>query len=301
MKKLRILFICAIAFVFCSGFSMSGADTWQEYYENNKSTIGESIYCKYQTSNGKAGSIDWISFDATPYSLEMQFNEGQNLNSKGSIISNNDNNANSANNQIGGTCNQVFLYNYNLKEVCPANIYLYYFDAYGDGSYYTVYVVSNPSDMQNSGDYEGPVSYASGTPVTNKYDRAEDSVTTEGDISHANGTVTDGDGQDADPQEDIGYTDMDCYGLLGSPDSPNNPAYWLQKGLEIMRYAAIIALIGFSTSDFIVAISQQDQDALKKAINKTLKRFIYAIILFFVPVITEFIMNLFGVYGTCSL
>lgn len=106
---------------------------------------------------------------------------------------------------------------------------------------------------------------------------------------------------DVDVEDNYGYSHMDCYGLLGSPDDANNPSYWLQKGLEVMRYAAIIALVGLSTADFIKAISAQDQDALKKAISTTLKRFIYAIIIFFVPVIAELIMNFFGVYGTCSL
>lgn len=101
--------------------------------------------------------------------------------------------------------------------------------------------------------------------------------------------------------EDKYYSEMDCYGLLGSPTEPNDPAYWLQMALKIMRYIGIAALFGFSTVDFVKAIIGQDSDALQKAIKTTSKRFIYAILLFFVPVVVEFIMNLFGVYGTCAL
>ncbi len=97
------------------------------------------------------------------------------------------------------------------------------------------------------------------------------------------------------------YTGMNCKALLGDPEDANYPAYWIQYSLNIMRYAAIIALLGFSTADFIKAIVAQDNDALQKAIQKTVKRAIYAVILFFVPMIVSFIMNLFGVYGTCYI
>ncbi len=97
------------------------------------------------------------------------------------------------------------------------------------------------------------------------------------------------------------YNDMNCNTLLGDPDDANDPAYWIQYSLNIMRYAAIIALLGFSTADFVKAIVAQDNDALQKAIQKTAKRAIYAIVLFFVPMIVNFIMNLFGVYGTCYI
>ncbi len=101
--------------------------------------------------------------------------------------------------------------------------------------------------------------------------------------------------------DDIGYQNMDCYGLLGMPDNPDNPAYWLQLALQVIRYAGIAALVIMSTIDFIQAITKQDSDALKAAINKSVRRFIFAVILFFVPLIVSTIMDLFGVYGTCTL
>lgn len=97
------------------------------------------------------------------------------------------------------------------------------------------------------------------------------------------------------------YNNMDCYGLLGSTSNPDDPAYWLHMGIQIIRYAGIAALFIFSAIDFIQAIISQDNDALKKAINKTVKRFAFVVILFFVPLILEFILDLFGVYGTCTL
>ncbi len=101
--------------------------------------------------------------------------------------------------------------------------------------------------------------------------------------------------------DNVGYTGMDCYGLLGPTSDPNAPAYWLQKALQVIRYAGIAALFIFSTIDFVKAIVNQDNDALRKAISTTVKRFIYAILIFFVPILTENILRFFGVYGTCAL
>ena len=124
-----------------------------------------------------------------------------------------------------------------------------------------------------------------------------------GTSSGSSAGATDGYGDDylGEQEPDITYEGMDCYGLLGMPEDPNSPAYWLQLALQIMRYIAIAALLILSTIDFVMAITKQDNDALKKAIQTTVKRFIFAVILFFVPLLTEFIMDFFGVYGTCAL
>ena len=63
----------------------------------------------------------------------------------------------------------------------------------------------------------------------------------------------------------------------------------------------IIALLVLTTLDFIKALAQNDKDALKKASNTAIKRFIYCILLFFTPMIVEFLMSLFGAYGTCGV
>ena len=80
---------------------------------------------------------------------------------------------------------------------------------------------------------------------------------------------------------------------LGDPTNSQYPAYWLQEILNIMRYVAIVALLVLVTTDFVKAVARNDKDALK--------RFIYCVILFFVPIIVNFIMNLFGVYGSCGI
>lgn len=88
---------------------------------------------------------------------------------------------------------------------------------------------------------------------------------------------------------------------FGDPNVIGTPAYWMQQALEIMKYIAIVALLVLSTLDFIKALAQNDKDALKKAGNTTVKRFIYCVLLFFAPMIVEFMMSLFGAYGTCGI
>lgn len=88
---------------------------------------------------------------------------------------------------------------------------------------------------------------------------------------------------------------------FGDPGVSGTPAYWMQQALEIMKYIGIIALLVLTTLDFIKALAQNDKDALKKASNTAIKRFIYCILLFFTPMIVEFLMSLFGTYGTCGV
>ena len=96
-------------------------------------------------------------------------------------------------------------------------------------------------------------------------------------------------------------SDTACRSLLGDPEVNTTPAYWIQFALDIMKYVAIIALLVLSTSDFFQAVVQSDKDAMKKAITKTGKRFLYAIMIFFLPIIINVLMKLLGAYGTCNI
>ena len=88
---------------------------------------------------------------------------------------------------------------------------------------------------------------------------------------------------------------------FGDPNIETDPAYWIQWVLNLMKYMAIIALLVLVISDFLKALVENDKDALKKAGNKALKRFIYCVLLFFLPTIISLIMTMFGAYGTCGI
>ena len=44
-----------------------------------------------------------------------------------------------------------------------------------------------------------------------------------------------------------------------------------------------------------------DKDSLKKAGTTSIKRFIYCVLIFFVPLIVKLIMSLMGIYGSCGI
>jgi len=96
-------------------------------------------------------------------------------------------------------------------------------------------------------------------------------------------------------------TGTNCNALFGDKNDNRSIAYWLQWGLDLMKYIAIIALLALSTIDFIKALVADDKDAIKKASMTTAKRFVFAVLIFFLPIVVEMLMNLFGAYGTCDI
>ena len=92
-----------------------------------------------------------------------------------------------------------------------------------------------------------------------------------------------------------------CKAIFGNPEDSSKPAYWFQWVLNAMKYVAIAALIVMSVLDFIKALTSNDKDAVQKASGTTVKRFIYCVLIFFVPMIVNMIMHLLGAYGTCGV
>lgn len=92
-----------------------------------------------------------------------------------------------------------------------------------------------------------------------------------------------------------------CDSIFGDPGCDKCPAYWMQWILNLMKYIAIIALLVLVVVDFLKAMVQNDKDAIKKAGMNAAKRFIFCVLIFFLPIIVEFIMSLFGAYGTCGI
>lgn len=94
-----------------------------------------------------------------------------------------------------------------------------------------------------------------------------------------------------------------CEKILGDPENCDKkcPAYLIQWILDTMKYIAIVALLLLVTVDFLKAVVNNDKDALKKAGTTSIKRFIYCVLIFFVPLIVKLIMNLMGIYGSCGI
>ena len=91
----------------------------------------------------------------------------------------------------------------------------------------------------------------------------------------------------------------DC-GLFGSPQNPDDFAYYLQKAFDIIRFLGPILVLLMTIIDLVKVTASEKQDGeLKKIGIKTLKRAIYAVILFALPTIITVVFNLVGLYGTC--
>ena len=91
----------------------------------------------------------------------------------------------------------------------------------------------------------------------------------------------------------------DYGGFLGDDeDDPEQPIYYVNWVIEIIKYAAIMCLLGFSIADFFKATVSNDKDALKKAGSTTVKRFIYCVIIFFLPIVIDFLLDLFQINET---
>jgi len=102
---------------------------------------------------------------------------------------------------------------------------------------------------------------------------------------------------------DLDFAGDSCDSLLGDPkDSTNKPpAYYLQFVFNLMKYAAILMLLGLTIAEFMKAITSSNQDAIQKALKATIKRAIIAVVIFFLPMLIEFVLSLFGLYGTCGI
>lgn len=104
-------------------------------------------------------------------------------------------------------------------------------------------------------------------------------------------------------ESDLEWEASSCDTILGNTEDPNEPAYYLDFVFNILKYAAIIILFVFTILDFAKAITSSDNDALKKALQKTVKRIIICIIIFFLPSLIKFILNLLGIVDdpTCGI
>ena len=95
------------------------------------------------------------------------------------------------------------------------------------------------------------------------------------------------------------------YSLAGSDDCDGifdkEVIDFLQQIFNVFKYAAPILCLAMSVADFIKATASQDKDALMKAAKMTGKRIVYAIILFLIPDLINFLFNLLGWYGTCGI
>ena len=92
-----------------------------------------------------------------------------------------------------------------------------------------------------------------------------------------------------------------CTALLGDPECEGHFAYYLQLGLDVIKYLGIILCIFLTIVDFAKALFSDDKDLIKPLSKKAMARLVYAVLLFLLPSIVRGLLTLIDVYGTCGI
>lgn len=69
----------------------------------------------------------------------------------------------------------------------------------------------------------------------------------------------------------------------------------LQNVFDFVKIVVPLLIIGLSTYDFIKAVTAKDDKGLKKAFQILLKRLVCAIVLFFLPVLINLLLDLVSI------
>ena len=99
----------------------------------------------------------------------------------------------------------------------------------------------------------------------------------------------------------ISYAETDdgvklCQGILGE-----DLTALLKDALRLMQIAGPILVIIMTIIDLIKARATGGKDDLSKLGTKTIKRLIYAVLLFVIPSLLDWLFGLFSIYGTCGI
>ena len=97
----------------------------------------------------------------------------------------------------------------------------------------------------------------------------------------------------------VGADVADCNSIFGGKFGD-----YLRDALKLVRFAVPIILIAFTIKDFFQCLASQDSDGLKKAISSFKTRAIIGVLIFFLPTIINFILDLTGIgadYKICRL
>ena len=99
----------------------------------------------------------------------------------------------------------------------------------------------------------------------------------------------------------VSYAETDdgvklCQGILGE-----DLTALLKDALRLMQIAGPILVIIMTIIDLIKAVASGGKDDLPKLGAKTVKRLIYAVLLFLIPTILNWVCSIFGIYGVCGI
>lgn len=90
--------------------------------------------------------------------------------------------------------------------------------------------------------------------------------------------------------KEITVTNTASFGCSSWGDLKND----IQNAFNFLKVVVPLLVIGLSTYDFIKAVAAKDNKDVKKAFQRLLKRFLYAILLFFLPTLINYLLDLAG-------
>ncbi len=93
-----------------------------------------------------------------------------------------------------------------------------------------------------------------------------------------------------------------CGGIFGSIDNKENFAYYLYHAFQIMKFLGPILVVVMSILDLVkITADPKQDDQLQKLGFKTLKRLVFAALIFILPDLINYLFGLVGLYGTCGI
>ena len=99
---------------------------------------------------------------------------------------------------------------------------------------------------------------------------------------------------------------IDCDGsdsLLGNPEDENSVAWLLQQIFIFVKIVGPILVVVLSSIDYAKVIIQSDDESMGKANKKLMWRLILAALLFFIPLLIQVFLQMFGFTSdpTCGI
>lgn len=93
---------------------------------------------------------------------------------------------------------------------------------------------------------------------------------------------------------DIDECEGDTTAIFGDVNSPNSTAWLIQKVLNYIKVLGPTIAIALGSLDMGRAIITSDEENMKKAQSRFIKRILAAVALFFVPLLTGVLLSVFG-------
>ena len=94
---------------------------------------------------------------------------------------------------------------------------------------------------------------------------------------------------------DYNVDDGSCASLLGDPSNPKSVAWLVVTVLNYFRIIGPLLVIVLCGVDYVKAIINSDDDAMKKTSTRLIRRLILAALLFLIPTIVELLLKIFNV------